>query len=299
MNGEAPEMPVYGQPVQMQPGLVRIVAPNPSAMTHWGTNTYVLGTHDLCIMDPGPDDPVHLAALLAHIDGRRVSHIVVTHSHLDHSGLSVALSRATGARVLAFGHSSAGRSAVMSAFDHATGGEGVDHAFAPDRTLPDGAVLAGPDWQLSVLHTPGHMGNHICLQCDNVIFSGDLVMGWASSMVSPPDGDLTDFRASCRRLAAVGAARLYPGHGAPVLQPAARIGWLLNHRMAREAQILAALAQGPQTVAALTATVYTDTPPALHPAVARNVLAHLVDLVGRNLVTATPALRADAVFART
>ena len=289
----------YGQPILMEPGLVRIIAPNPSPMTHWGTNTYILGTGTLCLIDPGPDDPAHLAALIAHIDGRHVSHIVVTHSHLDHSALSGPLSRATMTPVLAYGNSRAGRSAVMTALaqtDHTPGGEGVDRDFVPDQLLPDGTVIHGPDWSVDVIHTPGHMGNHICLRWRDAVFSGDQVMGWASSMVSPPDGDLTDFMQSCRRLAAVGPARLYPGHGAPVSDPAARINWLLDHRAAREAQILAALPPGPQTIPALTRLIYADTPVALHPAAARNVFAHLIDLAGRNLVRASPALHPDALF---
>ena len=290
------DQPGHGQPVVLEPGLVRIIAPNPSPMTHWGTNSYILGTQVLCIIDPGPDDPAHLAALLAHIGDRVVSHIVVTHSHLDHSALSGPLSRVTGARVLGYGDNLAGRSAVMQTLALPPGGEGVDLEFIPDETLPDGAQITGPAWRLSVIHTPGHMGNHICLHWGNAVFSGDHVMGWASSMVSPPGGDLTDFMASCQRLATLGPARLYPGHGAPVPDPAARISWLLAHRKAREAQILAALTKRPQTIPALTALIYADTPVALHPAAARNVFAHLIDLAGRSLVQASPALHPDALF---
>lgn len=295
--GQDAGRPPYGQAILMEPGLTRIVAPNPSPMTHWGTNTYILGTQTLCIIDPGPDHPAHLAALVGHIGERQVSHIVVTHSHLDHSGLSLTLSRVTGAPVFAFGDSLAGRSARMATLGkHTAGGEGVDLAFRPGQTLPDSAVIHGADWRLAVIHTPGHMGNHICLHWGDAVFSGDHVMGWASSMVSPPDGDLTDFMASCRRLATVKAARFYPGHGDPVPDPAARINWLLSHRAAREAQILAVLYAGPQTIPALTALVYADTPVQLHPAAARNIFAHLVDLAGRNMIMATPGLRFDAIF---
>ena len=299
MRDAGTENPGNGEPVLMEPGLVRVIAPNPSPMTHWGTNTYVLGSQTLCIIDPGPDDPGHLAALLAHIGDRQVSHIVVTHSHLDHSGLSGRLSRATLAPVLGFGDSQAGRSAAMAALaqtNSSSGGEGVDQNFVPDQALPDGAMIHGPDWRLHVIHTPGHMGNHICLRWGDTVFSGDHVMGWASSMVSPPDGDLTDFLASCRRLAAVGAARFYPGHGAPVPDATARINWLLDHRAAREAQILAALTAGPLTIAALTTAIYADIPIGLHPAAARNLFAHLIDLAGRNLVKAAPAQHPDALF---
>ena len=298
-GGQDRGAPGWGNPEQLQPGLVRIIAPNPSAMTHWGTNTYVLGNTSLCIIDPGPAIPAHLAALLACVGHRRVSHIVVTHSHLDHSDLSADLSARTGAPVLAYGPSTAGRSAIMTSLLPAfsgLGGEGVDQGFAPDQTLADGAFIDGPDWRLRVIHTPGHMGNHICLRWGDSIFSGDQVMGWASSMLSPPDGDLTDFIRSCQRLRRLNARILYPGHGAAVTDPNARIDWLLGHRAQREAQILASLAQKPQTLTSLTAAVYTDTPANLHPAAARSVFAHLIDLYCRNLVKAAPNLDADAIF---
>jgi glyoxylase-like metal-dependent hydrolase (beta-lactamase superfamily II) len=148
-----------------------------------------------------------------------------------------------------------------------------------------------------VLHTPGHMGNHICLGWGDAVFSGDLVMGWATSLVSPPDGDINDFLASCAKVRDAGAGVLYPGHGAPVMAPAARIDWLIAHRMERRAQVLAAL-DVPRDVAALTAAIYTDVAPALWPIAARNVFAQLVELVGADLVEARPALMADAVFHR-
>lgn len=294
--------PAYGQPVQLGPGLVRILAPNPSAMTHWGTNSYILGERAVCVIDPGPDHPAHLAALLAQIGTRQVSHIVLTHGHLDHSALSRPLARLTGAPVLGFGDHLAGRSAAMSALWRTSaqaalhGGEGVDTGFFPDTALPDGVQIIGQDWQLQVVHTPGHMRNHICLRWADAVFSGDHVMGWASSIVSPPDGDLTDYLRSCARLRALAPRILYPGHGDPVPDPVARIDALLAHRATREGQILTELSAGPATIKTLTARIYTDTPPALHAAAGRNVFAHLIDLTGRNLVTADPALDAGAVF---
>ena len=284
----------------LAPGLVRVLAPNPSPMTLHGTNSYLLGETRLAVIDPGPADPLHLDALLAAIGGRPVSAIVVTHSHVDHSPLARPLARATGAPVLAFGDSAAGRSPVMqrlAAQGLAGGGEGVDPDFAPDETLSDGQILADDDWSLEALHTPGHMGNHLCLLWDRTLFSGDLVMGWASSLVSPPDGDLTDFMASLDRLSALDLTTCQSGHGAPIPDPQARIDWLRRHRLSREAQVLEALTPGPADLPTLTARVYTDIPPAMHPAAARNLLAHLVDLFGRGLVTATPHLAQDARFA--
>jgi glyoxylase-like metal-dependent hydrolase (beta-lactamase superfamily II) len=292
--------PRPGVAEQIAPGLRRVLAPNPSAMTWRGTNTYILGQGQVTVIDPGPDDAAHLAALLQATAGDVVSHIVVTHSHLDHSPLAARLAAQTGAQVWAFGDSHSGRSAVMqglvdSGYDG--GGEGIDLRFAPDRFVSDGDVIDTPAGALRVLHTPGHMGNHICLRWGDAVFSGDLVMGWATSLVSPPDGDISDFLTSCAKLRADGAAVLYPGHGAPVTEPAVRIDWLIAHRMERRAQVLAALTT-PRDVAGLTAAIYTDVAPALWPIAARNVFAQLIELVGAGLVTAQPALTAGAVFAR-
>ncbi len=292
--------PKPGVVEQIAPQLRRILAPNPSAMTWRGTNSYLLGQGRVTVIDPGPDDAAHLAALLQATSGEIVTHIVVTHSHLDHSPLAARLAAQTGAQVWAFGDSSSGRSAVMQelvAQGYDGGGEGVDLHFAPDRIVGDGDVIDTPAGPLHVLHTPGHMGNHICLRWGDAVFSGDLVMGWATSLVSPPDGDIIDFLASCARLRGEGAAVLYPGHGAPVGEPAARIDWLIAHRIERRSQVLAAL-DVPRGVSGLTAAIYTDVAPALWPIAARNVFAQLIELVGAGLVTAQPALTPDATFVR-
>ena len=293
--------PVPGVPQDVGRGIRRIVAPNPSPMTYRGTNTYLVGATDLAVIDPGPAIPAHLDAILAAIGpGQRIARILVTHAHVDHSPLARPLAAATGAPVLAFGDADAGRSAVMeglAAAGLAGGGEGVDRDFAPDQVLADGDVVEGPDWRLEVIHTPGHMGNHIALALGDACFTADHVMGWASSLVSPPDGDLTDFMASCRRLRARDWRVFHPGHGAPVTDPAGRLDWLIAHREGREAEIRAALARGPATARDLARAIYTDTPPALLPAAERNVFAHLVDLTGRGIVAPAGTLAAGAVFA--
>ncbi len=283
------------------PAIRRVIAPNPSPMTFWGTNSYILGRGEVAVIDPGPEDPAHLAALQAALaPGERISHIFVTHPHLDHSPGARPLARATGAQVHAFGPARAGQSPVMRALMEqglAAGGEGVDHGFAPDVRLADGAVVEANSWHLTALHTPGHMASHMSFAMEGHVFTGDHVMGWASSLISPPDGDLTRFMASCRALMARNDVAYYPGHGAPVADPAARLAWLVEHRLAREAAILAALAQaGGADVADLTARVYTDTPRALLAMAQRNVFAHLIDLVGRGKVVARPRLALNARF---
>jgi glyoxylase-like metal-dependent hydrolase (beta-lactamase superfamily II) len=292
--------PEIGVAEILEPGLRRIVAPNPSPMTYRGTNTYLLGGSDIAVIDPGPDHPAHLEAILSALEpGQRVSHIIVTHTHLDHSPLARPLAERTGAEIWAFGDGTSGRSPIMQDLAQAGlmgGGEGVDHDFLPDHTLADGDVLRGDGWALEALHTPGHIGNHLCLAWGDACLTADHVMGWATSLVSPPDGDLTDFMASCEKLAAREWRVFYPGHGAPVFDPNARLNWLVDHRRAREASILQALRDGPATAEDLARVIYTETPPALLGAATRNVLAHLVDLTGRGRVAPQSALQADALF---
>jgi glyoxylase-like metal-dependent hydrolase (beta-lactamase superfamily II) len=292
--------PLPGKAEHLAPGLRRVLAGNPSPMTFRGTNTYLLGDHDLAIIDPGPTDPAHLTALLEAIGDAHVSAILVTHAHVDHSPLASELSQRVDAPVYAFSDALGGRSPVMQRLAESglmRGGEGVDVAFQPDICLADGDIVSGDGWSVKALHTPGHFGNHLGFQWEDVLFCGDLVMGWASSLVSPPDGDLTDFMASCRRLQSQRGSVFHPGHGAPITAPNERLDWLINHRLAREAAVLEALQSGPATSGTLAARIYTDTPAALMPAAARNVLAHLIDLHGKNRVLPLGDLTADVQFA--
>ena len=287
-------------PVKLADGITRIIAPNPSPMTYWGTNTYFVGENDLVVIDPGPALPAHLEALLAYIGTRTVSHILVTHSHLDHSPLAAPLSQATGAQVVAFGPSQAGRSAVMQDLAQqglVGGGEGLDHAFAPDTLLADGAVLDTAAGPITALHTPGHIGNHMCFAWQDAIFCGDHVMGWASSLVSPPDGDLGDFLATCDRLSGIAMGPFYPGHGDPIADPKARLSWLIKHRQGRSQQIMNAISEGPANTHQLTRLIYRDTPKALWPAAERNVLAHLIHLHQQGQIRPLGPLHKDTIFA--
>jgi hydroxyacylglutathione hydrolase len=281
---------------------VRLIrAPNPSPLTGAGTNTYVIGSTSLVVIDPGPDSDGHLAAILACTGpGAQIDRIVVTHAHLDHSALAPRLAARTGAEVLAYGTALDGQSARMAALAAGlpAAGEGLDHAFHPDHRLKDGARLTGPDWELRILHTPGHLGGHICLALGDTLFSGDHVMGWATSIVAPPDGDMTDYMASLDRLAGGRWHRFLPGHGDPVDDPGRRLADLVAHRRGREAAILDRLAHGPATPAGLTATIYPGLAPVLIPAAERNVLAHLIDLMAQNRVTPDPGPLALTRFRR-
>ena len=274
------------------PGLRRILAPNPSAMTGPGTNTYLVGTGLVALIDPGPDDPAHAAAILASLGpGERIGHILVTHAHLDHSALAPRLARLTGARVLAFGDATQGRSAVMERLAAAgglRGGEGLDMAFRPDAGLADGAVLETGDWRIEVLHTPGHMSGHLSFAWEGHLFSGDHAMGWSTSLVSPPDGDMGRYMATTERLLHRPWRSLLPGHGAAVADAGARLRQLRDHRRSRERAILGCVHDGLGTVAEITACLYPDLTPALRAAAARNVLAHLIDLAERGFVVGDP-----------
>lgn len=290
------------QPPSAEPiaaGLRRLRAPNPSPMTFTGTNTYIVGEGAVALIDPGPDDDTHLEAIRRCLGkDEEITHILVTHSHLDHSALANRLSAETGAPVLAFGDSAAGRRPETSALGSIGGGEGVDTGFRPHVQLEDGQVISSANWSIRAHWTPGHFGNHMCFEWEGMVFSGDLVMGWASSLVSPPDGDLSDFLESLDALGQLGARRFFPGHGEPVEDPAARLDWLRSHRMAREAEILSALDNGPATAAELTSLIYVATPAHLHPAAERNVLAHLIALSRRGQIHHHGALAATTRFCR-
>lgn len=287
-------------PITLSEGVRVVLAPNPSRMTYWGTNTYVLGARELVVIDPGPDDAAHLQAILSCCGtGQRIATIVVTHAHRDHSPLARRLAAETGAPVLAFGDPLAGRSDIMvelAASGLMEGGEGVDSEFVPDEIVADGDSIDFDLGALRVIHTPGHFGNHICLGWGETCFTGDHIMGWASSLVSPPDGDLTDFMASCATLRARPWTRFLSGHGAPMDEPIARLDWLIAHRKGREADIVKALSSSAGNAGDLARHIYHDVNPALLPAAERNVLAHLVDLYQRGLVTPDQALDSKAVF---
>lgn len=277
-----------------------IRAPNPSALTGTGTNTYLLGRGAVAVIDPGPDLDAHFHAILAALDkGETVSHILVTHPHLDHSALAPRLAAATGAVTAAFGSATDGRSRVMAklaAGGLSDGGEGLDRRFRPDMTLADGDTLTAATWSVEALHTPGHLGAHLCFATRDVLFSGDHVMGWSTSVVAPPDGDMSDYMASLDRLAARRWSRMLPGHGDPIENPAERLTGLIRHRKDREAQILHALASGPATARTLAARLYTDLPQKLLAAASANVLAHLIDLANKDRIKTPPDLGADTIF---
>ena len=266
---------IPGELVQLEPLVARVLAPNPSPFTFTGTHSHLIGTDHLAIIDPGPDDDAHLSALLAAIGERSLRAIVCTHTHRDHSPLARRLSEQTGAPVIG---------CAPLAFD-GEGGEAFDAGYWPDMVLADGARVAGSNWTIEAVATPGHTSNHLsyALIETGALFSGDHVMGWSTSIVSPPDGDMGDYMASLDRLLTRADRVYYPAHGDPVADPHARVAELIAHRRAREAAIVAMLGEGVGEPRALVERIYAGTPPALFPAAERSVLAHLIDLDRRGL----------------
>lgn len=277
---------------EVAPGVRRVVAPNPGIMTGPGTNTYLLGDAEVALIDPGPDDDAHLAALL-EVVGDRLRWVVVTHTHVDHSPLSGRLAAATGAEVLGFGPPPEGLAALLAAApadaDHHKL-DGHDFAFRPDRRMVDGDRLDIPGLRLTAVHTPGHASNHLCFQLDGtgLLFSGDHVMAGSTVVIAPPDGDMAEYLIALERVRDLRPRRIAPGHGGMIEDPGAVLDDYLAHRRSREAQVLDALRQagaGGVTTKQVVAALYAEVPEALHPVARYSVWAHLRKLAAEGLAT--------------
>jgi len=276
----------YGVADRVTPLIRRVVARNPSPFTFKGTGTYVVGHGKVAVIDPGPDLAAHVGALLDAIRGETVTHIVVTHTHLDHSPAAAALKQATGAKTYGFGPHGSGRAEDRTGVGGVTE-EGGDHAFSPDVALREGDAIAGPGWRLEAVHTPGHTSNHLCfaLAEEQALFSGDHVMGWSTSVIAPPDGDMAAYMRSLEKLLHRDDAVFWPTHGPPIPEPKAFVQAFIAHRHERRDAILARLAAGDETIPAVVDQVYVGLDPRLKGAAARSVLAHLVELVETARVT--------------
>jgi glyoxylase-like metal-dependent hydrolase (beta-lactamase superfamily II) len=286
-----------GRVVAVSPLVRRVVAPNPGPFTFTGTCTYIIGHGTVAVLDPGPDSPAHLAVLAKALAGESVSHIVVSHTHRDHSPGVPALKALTGALVVGCGPHRRARDLTLGEISPLDAS--VDHAYAPDLAMAEGDAINGPGWTLAAVETPGHTANHLAfsLREEKALMSADHVMAWSTSIVAPPDGSMADFMASLEKLKGQDESVYWPGHGGPVRDPNRFVRALISHRRLREASILSRVRQGDRLIAAIVARVYEGLPPALVGAAALSTFAHLEDLVHRDLVrcpSGAPAL--DAVF---
>ena len=284
----------YGRVDRVSPLIRRVIADNPGPFTFTGTGTYIVGRSEpgagVAVIDPGPPDADHLAALLGAVEGQTVSHVLVTHTHRDHAPLARPFAEAVGAPVLA------ARPPVRTI--HASGGldEDDDDSFAPDVILKGGEMLAGDGWTMEALSTPGHASNHMAfvLRDENALFSGDHVMGWSTTVVAPPDGDMAAYMASLEAVIERRFTTIWPTHGAPVTDPGPFLEAYRAHRLGREAQVLARLAAGDRKIGDMVPALYASVDPGLWPAASLSVWAHLIALEQAGRVRARPGPAIDA-----
>lgn len=276
--------PAYGTAVKVAENVQRLTVNNPSAFTFHGTNSYIVGGHSVAVIDPGPEDEAHFQALMRALEGREVTHIFVSHTHRDHSPLAKRLKAATGAVTVAEGPHRAAR--PLHEGERNPFAESADSDFVPDLALGDNETVTGDGWALTALHTPGHTANHaaFALDSDGIVFSADHVMAWATTIVAPPDGAMSDYMASLDKLLERDDRLFLPGHGGPVNDPAAFMRGLRTHRRMREKAVLTRIKAGDRTIAEMVKVIYRSTDPRLHGAAALSVLAHIEDLIEKGLV---------------
>ena len=273
---------ISGLAQSLHPMVRRLLAPNPSAFTLYGTQTYIVGHGEVAVIDPGPNLEAHVASILAATAGETIRYIVCTHTHNDHSPAAAPLKVATGAEIV-------GCAPLVLDDSGPRSDAAFDRTYAPDRVLRDGEALSGAGWTLTGVETPGHTSNHLCLALPeaDALFTGDHVMGWSTTVISPPDGDMADYMASLDKLMGRSDAIYYPAHGDPVERPQRFVRGLMGHRRQREGQILRLLDDGDKPIPAMVAKMYVGLDPNLLPAAGRSVLAHLIDLERRGQVVRT------------
>lgn len=279
----------YGIPQQVSPLVRRVIANNPGPFTYFGTGTYIIGQGNVAIIDPGPDDDAHLAAILAATIGETITHIFVTHPHIDHSPLSAKLSAATVAKI--YGRSEKlGHKPIESNSE-----EGDDTGFRPDVELEDNEIVQCHGFELEAIFTPGHTGNHVCfaLPAENALFSGDHIMGWSTSVIIPPDGDMSDYLDSLDKVLARDFATIWPTHGPPITDPKPFVTAYKQHRIARENQVIECLRGGTNKIIDMVPLLYAGVDKRLWPAAARSLHAHMIRLVKIGLVRGGNKLNDD------
>lgn len=285
----------YGRCDQLSPLIRRVIAPNPGPFTYTGTGTYILGAGGgVAVIDPGPLLDEHLEAILDALnEGETITHILITHTHADHSPLARPLAEKTGAVIYGYGPHGSGK-----ADDDVKIEEGGDMGFAPDHELRDGDTVEGDGWTVEAVWTPGHTSNHLCfaLQEEKTLFPGDHVMGWSTSVISPPDGDMDQYMHSLEKLLTRDDVRYWPTHGPHIDNPQSFVQNFIDHRLARDAQIIACLQDGADTIGKMVPIMYKDVDQRLHPAAARSVLAHIERLVKRGQIKADGPVGISATY---
>ncbi|WP_417670669.1 MBL fold metallo-hydrolase [Roseibium sp.] len=288
--------PSHGNAVEIASGIRRLTAPNAGAFTFHGTNTYLIGTRDILVIDPGPADDAHVASILKACDGARIEAILVSHTHMDHSPAAALLAAQTGAPIMGCGRYRAARELGIGESNPMDASS--DRAYQPDRRLSDGETTVFSAGSLTAIETPGHTDNHLCfaLKDTDILFSADHVMAWSTSIVAPPDGSMQAYMTSLEKLMERPEQVYLPGHGGAVKEAHAYMAELRTHRLNREASILNALSSEPTAIPELVLQIYEGLEPALRPAAALSVFAHLEDLVGRGQVQADRGVRLDARY---
>ena len=270
----------YGVSEQITPLVKRVIAKNPGPFTYTGTGTFIVGTKELAVIDPGPIDNSHLNAIIKACGKSKISHIIITHTHNDHSPLSKPLQKKTGAPIYSF---------LNKNMDTKTDNqfeEGYDNSFKPDVIIKDGDLIKGYDWTLEAIHTPGHTSNHMCysLAEESILFSGDHVMGWSTTVIVPPDGDMDEYLKSLEKILDRNHQMYLPTHGSQIDDPHDLVNKYFEHRNNREDQIIKVIKSGSSMISEMVKIIYSDVDPGLHPAASMSTLAHLNRMVKNKII---------------
>lgn len=281
----------YGVASELSPSIRRVIAGNASSFTLHGTGTYIIGRGEIAVIDPGPYDEDHIDAILRETAGETITHILVTHTHSDHSPGAAILKKKTGAKTYGFGPHGSGKPGMKPEQDG-------DMDFVPDVKVADGDEIKGAGWTMKAIHTPGHLSNHLCFELteEKTLFSGDHVMGWSTSIVSPPDGDMVQYLDSLEKLLDYDHKLYWPTHGPAITDPHPFVRGLIAHRHGRIDQIRECLKNGPMDIPSMVKTIYTDVPEYLHPAAARSVYSHIIMLVETGEVKTDGGIEVTSVY---
>jgi glyoxylase-like metal-dependent hydrolase (beta-lactamase superfamily II) len=282
----------YGVVDQISPLIRRVICNNPGGFTFHGTGTYIVGQGEVAVIDPGPLDDDHIAALERAVEGETVTHILITHTHRDHSPAAAPLKKSTGAPTYGYGPHGGDRGGPKVE-------EGGDYKFVPDQEIKDGDVIKGKGWTFEAIHTPGHTSNHICfaLREENAIFSGDHVMGWSTSVISPPDGNMADYMNSLSKMLTRDEEIYWPTHGPAIIDPKTHVKAFIAHRNGREDAIMECIREGRNTIPEMVEVMYADVDPRLHRAAGRSVFAHLLHMAETGRVTTDGMPSPDGTYA--